>query len=127
MRSNSPQDNRKPSHLYENMSYLFFTAKFFVFFSYNEPIKSIGQGSFCLLAEWEGNHLLSTYYLQALFESEYRFKIGKAPVFVGFAIQGNRQVQVQVEEAGNNSINQQARLFQIMINNIYVLRKFSKN
>jgi hypothetical protein len=55
-----------------------------------------------LLAEWEGNHLLSTYYVSGtILILEYRVKIGKA-LFCGVCItEENRQVQVQVEEAGN--------------------------
>lgn len=55
-----------------------------------------------MLAEWKGNHLLSTYYVSGtILILEYRVKIGKA-LFCGVCItEENRQVQVQVEEAGN--------------------------
>lgn len=55
-----------------------------------------------MLAEWEGNHLLSTYYVSGtILILEYRVKIGKA-LFCGVCItEENRQVQVQVEEAEN--------------------------
>lgn len=81
-----------------------------------------------MLAEWEGNHLLSTYYVSGTILSlEYRVKIGKA-LFCGVCItEETGRYRFKLKQLEITAINQQARLFQIMINNIYVLRKFSKN
>lgn len=50
------------------------------------PLKAQEKGSFCLLAEWEGNHLLSTYYVSdTILILEYRVKIGKV-LFCGVCI-----------------------------------------